>query len=45
MPSYGTYTGGLNIESKVYKKIFDKDYKAYALGNKNVISVVDYMFS
>ena len=45
LPSYGTYTGGLNIESKVYKKIFDKDYKAYALGNKNVISVEDYMFS
>lgn len=39
LPAYGTFTGGLNINSKVYKEIFDKDFKIYALGNKNVISI------
>ena len=39
LPAYGTYTGGLNIKSIEFKKIFKPGFKAYALGNKKVFRI------
>ncbi|MAH88993.1 MAG: hypothetical protein CMJ06_02975 [Pelagibacterales bacterium] len=39
LPAYGSYTGGLNISSNIFKKIFSRNFNIYALGNKKVLRV------
>ena len=39
LPAYGTYTGGLNISSDIYKNVFLNDYQIYALGNTKVLKI------
>ena len=36
MPSYGVYTGGLNIKNKIFKKIFKKEPDVYFLGKRSI---------
>ena len=36
MPSYGVYTGGLNIKNKIFKKIFKKEPNVYFLGKRSI---------
>ena len=36
LPSFGVYTGGLNIKSSVFKKIFENEPIIYFLGKKTV---------
>ena len=36
MPSFGEYTGGLNIKDKIYKSLIKKKYKVYILGKKSI---------
>ena len=39
IPAYGSYTGGLNISSIIFKNIFSHNFDIYALGNKKVFRV------
>ena len=36
MPSYGVYTGGLNIKNELFKKLFKKEPNVYFLGKRSV---------
>ncbi len=42
LPAYGTYTGGLNISSSIFKNIFSNNFDIYALGNKKVFRVNNF---
>ncbi len=39
LPSFGTYTGGLNINSNIFKKILPKKKTIIALGRKKLIEI------
>ncbi len=39
LPAYGSYTGGLNISSNIFKNILFQKFDIYALGNKKVIKL------
>ena len=39
LPAYGSYAGGLNISSNIFKNIFSNNFDIYALGNKKVFRV------
>ena len=39
LPSYGSFTGGLNMKSKVIKDLFTDNFNVYALGNTKVIPI------
>ena len=39
LPAYGTYTGGLSINSQVFKKVFKTDYRAFVTSNNKVFVV------
>ena len=36
LPSFGEYTGGLNIKEAIYKSFFKRKYKIYILGKKSI---------
>ena len=36
LPSFGVYTGGLNIKNKIFREIFEKEPRIYFLGKKAV---------
>ena len=36
LPSFGEYTGGLNIKDAIYKSFFKRKYKIYILGKKSI---------
>ena len=36
LPSFGVYTGGLNIKNSIFKEIFEKEPRIYFLGKKAV---------
>ena len=36
LPSFGVYTGGLNIKNSIFKEIFEKEPTIYFLGKKTV---------
>ena len=36
MPSYGVYTGGINIKNKIFKKILKKEPNVYFLGKRSI---------
>ncbi len=39
LPSFGEYTGGLNIKDKIYKSLIKKKYKVYILGKKSIYEI------
>ena len=36
LPSFGEYTGGLNIKDKIYKSVFKNKHRIYILGKKHI---------
>ena len=36
LPSYGVYTGGLNIRNRIFKKILKKETNVYFLGKRTI---------
>ena len=44
LPSFGEFTGGLNIKNKTYKTLFKKKYKIYILGKKSIYEFPKTLF-
>jgi metallophosphoesterase superfamily enzyme len=39
LPSFGTYTGGLNINSDILKKILPKEKTVIAIGKNKLLEI------
>ena len=39
LPAYGSYTGGLNLKSRILQSLFSNQLKVYAVGNKKVLEI------
>ena len=44
MPSYGVYTGGLNIKNELFKNLFKKEPNVYFLGKRSVYKFPDKFY-
>ena len=44
LPSFGEFTGGLNIKNNIYKTFFKKKYKIYILGKKSIYEFPKTLF-
>ena len=40
IPAYGSYAGGLNIYSEIYKKYFKNYFNVYAVGSSQIIKII-----
>jgi metallophosphoesterase superfamily enzyme len=39
MPSFGAFTGGLNVRDAAFQRLFSHNWLAYALGGRRVYAV------
>ena len=44
LPSFGEFTGGLNIKNKIYETFFKRKYKIYILGKKSIYEFPNTLF-
>ena len=44
LPSFGEFTGGLNIKNKIFKTFFKRKYKIYILGKKSIYEFPNTLF-
>ena len=39
LPAYGTFTGGIDSRSEIFKNVFNDKYKTFILLNKNIVEI------
>ena len=39
LPAYGSFTGGIDSKSNIFKNIFKDQFKTYMLLNKSIIQI------
>ena len=40
LPAYGSFTGGIDAESQIFKEVINDKYKKYILLNKNIVEII-----